>query len=314
MTRYVDAAAVAALGPAAAVRAVTDALRDGLDPAADPPRGTVGLSAGHFLLMPAEAGASAGVKVATVAPGNPAPSTLMPAGPPSRPAPVADPRVGDPRGAAAIMPAFRRAVTLPRYSGRRKGHPVRSTTSDKVRFLRAFVAHPRQVGAVLPTSARAVADMLDLADLASARLVVELGSGTGSHTGHILDRLGPDARLVAFEIDPGMAAGLRARLPDPRLRVVTGSAADVVEVLAGDRPEVVVSALPFTSLPADLGKQILLRTVRVLAPGGALLVLQYSPLLARQLHRLFASVTRKVSLRNVPPAFLYACRDPRDPG
>lgn len=70
--RYVDAAAVAALGPAAAVRAITDALREGLDPAADPPRGTVGLSAGHFLLMPAEAGGSAGVKVATVAPGNPA--------------------------------------------------------------------------------------------------------------------------------------------------------------------------------------------------------------------------------------------------
>ncbi|PRY48530.1 ornithine cyclodeaminase [Geodermatophilus tzadiensis] len=70
--RYLDADAVAALGPAAAVRAVTDALRGGLDPAADPPRVPVGLTHGQFLLMPSEAPAAAGVKVVTVAPDNPA--------------------------------------------------------------------------------------------------------------------------------------------------------------------------------------------------------------------------------------------------
>jgi phospholipid N-methyltransferase len=188
---------------------------------------------------------------------------------------------------------------------------VRSTLSERLLFLRAFVAHPRQVGAVLPTSAQAVGDMLDMADLGRARLVVELGAGTGSHTGPVLRRLGPQARMVAFEIDPGMAQALREKLSDPRLRVVTGSAEDVVEVLDGQRPEVVVSALPFTSLPSGVGRTILERTASVLAPGGTLLVLQYSPLIARELSRLFATVSRRVCLRNVPPAFLYACRDPR---
>ncbi|MGY1699837.1 ornithine cyclodeaminase family protein [Geodermatophilus sp. SYSU D00766] len=70
--RVLDADDVAALGPAAAVRAVTDALRGGLDPAADPPRVPVGLTRGQFLIMPSEVGAAAGVKVVTVAPGNPA--------------------------------------------------------------------------------------------------------------------------------------------------------------------------------------------------------------------------------------------------
>jgi ornithine cyclodeaminase/alanine dehydrogenase-like protein (mu-crystallin family) len=68
--RFLDADAVAALGPAAAVRAIADALRGGLDPATDPPRIAVGLSHGQFLLMPSEAPAAAGVKIATVAPGN----------------------------------------------------------------------------------------------------------------------------------------------------------------------------------------------------------------------------------------------------
>ena len=70
--RVYDADAVAALGPGAAVQAVTDALRSGLDPAIDPPRIPVALTAGQFLLMPSETSTGAGVKVATVAPDNPA--------------------------------------------------------------------------------------------------------------------------------------------------------------------------------------------------------------------------------------------------
>ncbi|GAA3036313.1 ornithine cyclodeaminase family protein [Streptosporangium longisporum] len=60
------------LGPRQAVRVVTDALRGGLDPAADPARTVVPTAHGHLLLMPAESGARTGVKVVTVAPDNPA--------------------------------------------------------------------------------------------------------------------------------------------------------------------------------------------------------------------------------------------------
>ncbi len=69
--RYVDAVAVARLGPVAAVAAITDALRSGLDPAADPARVPVDLDHGQFLLMPSGSPSAVGVKVATVAPGNP---------------------------------------------------------------------------------------------------------------------------------------------------------------------------------------------------------------------------------------------------
>ncbi|MEV4597086.1 ornithine cyclodeaminase family protein [Amycolatopsis sp. NPDC049253] len=56
----------------AAIAALRAALADGLDPAADPARAVVPVPSGQFLLMPAFWGAFAGVKVATVAPGNPA--------------------------------------------------------------------------------------------------------------------------------------------------------------------------------------------------------------------------------------------------
>lgn len=59
------------IGMRAAIDALAAALRDGLDPEAGPPRAVVPVSRGQLLLMPAEWGRFAGVKIATVAPGNP---------------------------------------------------------------------------------------------------------------------------------------------------------------------------------------------------------------------------------------------------
>ena len=71
--RYVDAATITArLPPEAAVEAVLAGLRGAVDPAADVPRSVVSLQHGDLLLMPAQSPAAVGVKLATVAPDNPA--------------------------------------------------------------------------------------------------------------------------------------------------------------------------------------------------------------------------------------------------
>ena len=178
---------------------------------------------------------------------------------------------------------------------------------DRLRFLRAFAAHPRQVGAILPTSRYAVRDMLDLGDVAGARLVVELGAGTGVQTGEILARMKPGARLVALEIDPGLARLLEERFDDPRLQVVCDSAEHLSDHLDGEQADVLVCALPFTSLEPGLRRRILDTLPKALAPRGTALVIQYSPLIQAELRRLFPSVRRRISLLNVPPAFLFAC-------
>jgi phospholipid N-methyltransferase len=176
-------------------------------------------------------------------------------------------------------------------------------------FVRSFVRDPRGVGAVLPTSRWTARAMLDLAPMARAERVVELGAGTGPITREILPRLAPGARLLAFEVDEALAGRLAADLPDPRLQVLTDSAATMEAHLEGRRADVIISAIPFTSLPADVGREILLAARRALADDGVFVVLQYSPLIERRLRPLFGSVTRRMSVRNVPPAFLYACRN-----
>jgi phospholipid N-methyltransferase len=188
---------------------------------------------------------------------------------------------------------------------------MRQHLTDSWRFLLAFLTHPRQVGAILPTSRTAVRAMLDLADVPAAQLVVELGSGTGGSTGEILARLKPGARLVAVEIDPRLARLLRERYDDQRLEVVNDSAEHLDRLLGGERADVVVSMLPFTSLEKGLRRRLLDAIPRALRPDGVLLVIQYSPLIQGELQRRFGVLRRRVTPWNVPPAFLWACSEPR---
>lgn len=68
---YLDAEALAAALPmAAAIDALEQALRGGLDTTADPPRSTVTADAGQLLLMPSVAAGPIGVKLVSVSPGN----------------------------------------------------------------------------------------------------------------------------------------------------------------------------------------------------------------------------------------------------
>ena len=179
---------------------------------------------------------------------------------------------------------------------------------ERARFARSFLRNPRLVGAMVPTSQRAVCAMLDLVALDGARCVVEMGAGTGTHTRELLARLPAGARLLAFEIDPILADGLDRELCDSRLQVINESAERIGEWLGGDQADVIVSAVPYTSLSREVRHGLLDAARDGLADDGTMLVLQYSPFVRAQLAERFASVDQSVVLRNAPPAFMFACR------
>ena len=178
--------------------------------------------------------------------------------------------------------------------------------------MRSMLAQPRQVGAIWPTSRRAVRDLLGMHDLPAARTIVEFGVGTGVYTQEILARLGPDATFLAFEVDPKLASAVSRKLRDPRLRVVNDSAENAEAYLEGEKADVVVSSLPFTTFPAPLRESIMDISRRILVPDGVMLILQYSPRVLPHLQGRFSRIRRRISPLNVPPAFLYACEGPAE--
>ncbi|MCA1716191.1 MAG: methyltransferase type 11 [Actinobacteria bacterium] len=88
---------------------------------------------------------------------------------------------------------------------------------------------------------------------------------------------------------------------------INDSAAHVYDYLEGTKADYIVSSVPFTSLPADVRRSLLEAARGALAPNGQMLVLQYSTTVLQDLERVFATIRRRFSPLNIPPAFLFAC-------
>ena len=153
--------------------------------------------------------------------------------------------------------------------------------------------------------------------LDQARLVVELGPGTGSFTRVILDSLGPTTRFFALELDDQAVRRLRERFP--ALEVFHDSAEAVgrrVRESGHPHAEYVISGLPWAVMPAAIQQGIMRNVVDALAPGGVFTTFAYlhsrpappAQRYRRLLDELFRSVQfSPVVCGNLPPASVYRC-------
>ena len=204
-----------------------------------------------------------------------------------------------------MPPSTARTMKGPRRLARRAD---RRSPSPKWQFLRGFLKNPVMVGSVIPSSRVLIDRMLGPVDWATTRLFVEYGPGVGTFTRPVLDRLAPDARLVTIDTNADFTRYLKQSIDDPRLSTVTGSAADVEKILAERNlgaADYVLSGLPFSTLPPGVGDSIAEATAKVIRPGGAFLVYQFSPKVLNFIKPYFAPIKRGFEWVNVPPATLF---------
>ena len=183
-----------------------------------------------------------------------------------------------------------------------------TTINPFLLFFREFLRHPAMVGSVIPSSRRTIESMLSRVDWSRTKLFVEYGPGVGTFCATILERLSPDATLLVIDTNPAFVDFLRRKFADTRFIAVHGSAADVNEIVAGhgfDKADYVLSGLPFSTLPANVGPAIAEATHRVLRPGGAFLIYQYSPNVLKLVEPLFDRVDRDLEWWNIPPCGLF---------
>src|SRR6187551_889824 len=198
-----------------------------------------------------------------------------------------------------------RTLKGPRRFARRA---VRRSASPHWQFFRGFLKHPVMVGSIIPSSRILIERMLKPVDWENTRLFVEYGPGVGTFTRPILEKLGPDAKLIAIDTNPDFINYLRKSIDDPRFVPVTGSAADVESIVKEhgfESADYVLSGLPFSTLPPGIGDDIGQATSRVLRSGGAFLVYQFSPKVLDFIKPHFDRIDRGFEWINVPPATLF---------
>ena len=175
-------------------------------------------------------------------------------------------------------------------------------------FLQGFIEHPVMVGSIIPSSRFTIQKMLAPVNWAECKLFVEYGPGVGTFCRPVLERLPRDGTLIVIDTNPLYIDYLRATIADSRFKPVLGSAVDVEEIVRAhgfDHADYVLSGLPFSTLPDGVGPAIAAATHRVLRPGGAFLVYQFSAKARDFMARHFARIDQGFELLNVLPCKLF---------
>jgi phospholipid N-methyltransferase len=175
-------------------------------------------------------------------------------------------------------------------------------------FLEGFLEHPVMVGSIIPSSRYTVAKMLAPVKWDECKLFVEYGPGVGTFCRPVLERLRRDGQLIVIDTNPLFIDYLKATITDSRFAAVLGSAADVEEIVRAhghNSADYVLSGLPFSTLPDRVGPAIAAATHRVLRPGGAFLVYQFSAKARDYMARHFKRIDSGFELFNVLPCKLF---------
>lgn len=157
----------------------------------------------------------------------------------------------------------------------------------------------------------------------SAKLVVELGPGTGVMTRELLELLPQDAGLLAFEVNGRFVRYLSENLKDPRLEIIHTGAEAAPEALC-DRGckcvDAVVSSLGLGLMPESQQHTIINGLMPFLGERSTFTQFQYVHRMhlhggrlryydvGTLLRQYFQSVHSQMIWRNFPPAYVFNCR------
>ena len=181
--------------------------------------------------------------------------------------------------------------------------------TDNLRFLRALIARPKNIGAVAPSSralGRAIARQLDPTRPGP---VLELGPGTGVITAAILNQGIAPERLTLIEYDPEFAAAIAARFHG--VHVIQGDAFDLNRTLGARHAEPfagIVSGIPLLNFPTARRRTYVEALAECLLPGAPLIQFSYgmhAPVVPPTGHSV---VCAAFVWANIPPARVWVYR------
>jgi phosphatidylethanolamine/phosphatidyl-N-methylethanolamine N-methyltransferase len=198
------------------------------------------------------------------------------------------------------------------------GENIRWMVYEYAKFFKVFLRAPALTSAIMPSSPWLAQRIVKDVGLEEAKVVIELGPGTGAFTRAIQKEISPAAFFLAVEVDAHFASHLKRQFP--RAHIINDSAERLdqhLRELGHASADCVLSGLPWAGFKGDEQERVLGAVVRALRPGGLMTTYAYNHTAwlpgGRRFRKLLKSTFREVTTtrtewRNLPPAFVYRCR------
>jgi phosphatidylethanolamine/phosphatidyl-N-methylethanolamine N-methyltransferase len=189
---------------------------------------------------------------------------------------------------------------------------------EYAKFFKVFLRAPALTSSIMPSSPWLAEKMVEGVQLAQAKVVIEIGPGTGAFTRAIQKQISPSAFFMAVEIDSHFASHLKEQFP--QVHIINDSAEHLdtqLQALGYPSADCVLSGLPWAGFKEEDQRRVLGAVHRALRPGGLMTTYAYNHTAwlpgGRRFRKLLQSTfsevtTTRTELRNFPPAFVYRCR------
>lgn len=182
--------------------------------------------------------------------------------------------------------------------------------AGRTNFLKQFWSETKMVGSIFPSSIFLAKLILKNINFQSARVIVELGPGTGIFTKKILEKMHPDALLFVFELNDSFYTQLKSDLSDPRVILIHDSAEFIQKYLNEHNllsADYIISSLPYSNFPDQLKNKLIDESYQSLKSHGKYIQFQYSLKCKPLFEEKFQDIKIDHTLLNLPPAYVYTC-------
>jgi phosphatidylethanolamine/phosphatidyl-N-methylethanolamine N-methyltransferase len=184
---------------------------------------------------------------------------------------------------------------------------------DSFLFMGKFLRHGTKIASVWPSSKALSRATIKQVDWENAKVVVELGAGTGPITEAAVARIRPHTKLIAIERDADFAKILQQRFSDhPNVEIVQGDVRDLEKILKArgiEQVDAFVSGLPTPSLPLAVRRRMFVAIRKYMAPHGVYSNITEIPYwYLRYYKAFFHNVKFDLVVRNIPPGGVFHCR------
>jgi phospholipid N-methyltransferase len=185
--------------------------------------------------------------------------------------------------------------------------------NERVLFFKKFLQQGVRIASVSPSSSYLSRATCANIDWATAKVIVELGAGTGPITEVIVNNARPDCRIITIELDHDLAEVLKRKFADKKnVEVIEGDCGELTQMLEErniSSVDHIVSALPTPTLPKAMQEKIFATAARFLKPEGYFNQITEFPLVFLPFYKKhFEEVKFSFIPLNIPPSGFYACR------
>jgi ornithine lipid N-methyltransferase len=192
-------------------------------------------------------------------------------------------------------------------------HIQKHSMRENLMFMGKFFRGGRRIASIWPSSVAMSRATIGKIDWERAKVIVELGAGTGAITEQIVRRLQAHTTLLSIERDADFVGVLRRRFAGHHnVEIVQADVRDLdplFEARGIKRVDAFVSGLPTPSLPKGVREPMLASVRRYLAADGVFSNITEVPFWYWRVYRqLFKEVSFELVVRNMPPGGVYHCR------